>query len=376
MGSMMTLLEINDGCKSCCMDPSDIIQVRRKTMSLQSEIFEQPERLSALLTDQRAAVEAIAKTIRQHNIHWVFLAARGTSDNAGRYANYLWGAHNSLPLALATPSLFTYYHQPPHLKGALVVGISQSGQSPDILSVMAEGQRQGCLTLAITNEPNSPLAKAADLLLDIQAGQEKAVAATKTYTSELMAVAMLSTALSEDNVGWNCLLEVPGWVDEVLKQDASIARMAERYRYMSQCVVLGRGFNYCTAFEWALKLKELSYVIAEPYSSADFRHGPIAMIEGGFPVMAVAPNGKVFDTMLEILGKLRHDHSAELIIISDEKRALSLAQSAIPLPTGMPEWLTPIIGIVPAQLFANHLTRAKGLDPEKPRTIVKVTETT
>lgn len=344
-------------------------------MSLQTEILEQPERLSALLESQRKAVEKIADTIRQHDIRWVFLAARGTSDNAGRYANYLWGARNSLPLALATPSLFTYYQSPPKLKDALVVGISQSGQSPDIVSVLAEGKQQGCLTLAITNEPGSPLAQSAELVLDIQAGVEKAVAATKTYTCELMAVAMLSAALSERASSWKELAKVPGWVSQVLKQDAPIARMAERYRYMSQCVVLGRGFNYCTAFEWALKLKELTYTIAEPYSSADFRHGPIAMIEGGFPVMAVAPKGKVFDTMLEMLGKLRHEQSAELVVISDEKRALSLAQSPILLPPGMPEWLSPIVGIVPAQLFAAHLTLAKGFDPEQPRTIFKVTET-
>jgi len=344
-------------------------------MSLQTEILEQPERLSALLESQRKAVEKIADTIRQHDIRWVFLAARGTSDNAGRYANYLWGARNSLPLALATPSLFTYYQSPPKLKDALVVGISQSGQSPDIVSVLAEGKQQGCLTLAITNETDSPLAQSAELVLDIQAGVEKAVAATKTYTCELMAVAMLSTALSERASSWKELAKVPGWVSQVLKQDAPIARMAERYRYMSQCVVLGRGFNYCTAFEWALKLKELTYTIAEPYSSADFRHGPIAMIEGGFPVMAVAPKGKVFDTMLEMLGKLRHEQSAELVVISDEKRALSLAQSPILLPPGMPEWLSPIVGIVPAQLFAAHLTLAKGFDPEQPRTIFKITET-
>ena len=344
-------------------------------MSMQSEIFEQPERLSALLQNQRGTAEKIARTIRKHDIRWVFLAARGTSDNAGRYANYLWGAQNGLPLALATPSLFTYYDQPPQLRDALVIGISQSGQSPDIVSVLAEGARQGCLTMAITNEPASPLARSADLVMDIQAGPEKAVAATKTYTAELMAVAMLSAALSENKSFWKELEKVPGWTEKVLKQDAPIARMAERYRYMRQCVVLGRGFNYCTAFEWALKLKELTYVVAEPYSSADFRHGPIAMIEGGFPVMAVAPNGKVFDTMLEMLGKLRHEQSAELVVISDVKRALSLAQSPILLPAGMPEWLTPIVSILPAQLFAGHLTRAKGYDPEKPRTIGKITET-
>jgi glutamine---fructose-6-phosphate transaminase (isomerizing) len=344
-------------------------------MSMQSEIFEQPELLFHLLQSQRETVEIIATAIRKHNIRYVFLAARGTSDNAGRYANYLWGAQNQLPLALATPSLFTYYNRPPKMDGALVVGVSQSGQSPDIVSVIEEGRRQGCLTLSITNAPDSPLARAADLILDVQAGDEKSIAATKSYTTELMAIAMLSVALADDKTHWRELRKVSGWTEKVLKQNAPIAHMVERYRYIRQCVVLGRGFNYCTAFEWALKLKELTYTVAEPYSSADFQHGPIAIVEGGFPVLAVAPRGKVFDTMLEMLGRLRGDQLAELVVISDDKRALSLAQSPIQLPDGVPEWLTPIVSIVPAQLFAYHLTRAKGLNPEKPRTIGKVTET-
>jgi glutamine---fructose-6-phosphate transaminase (isomerizing) len=344
-------------------------------MTLKSEILEQPERLDGLLKRQRKTTEEIAAAIRRRDVRSVFLAARGTSDNAGRYANYLWGAQNGLPLALATPSLFTYYNQPPKLNGALVVGISQSGQSPDIVSVLEEGRRQGCPTLAITNAPASPLASVAEWILDIQAGEEKAVAATKTYTTELMAVAMLSAALAGNANFWKDLGRLSSWASRVLKLDDQITRMAERFRYMRQCVVLGRGFNYCTAFEWALKMKELSYVVAEPYSSADFRHGPIAMVEGGFPVMAVAPQGKVFDTMLEMLGRLRAEHAAELVVISDEKRALSLAQSPIMLPAGIPEWLSPIVSIIPGQLFACALTKIKGYDTEKPRSIGKVTET-
>src|SRR6266508_6131984 len=150
-------------------------------MTLHSEIFEQPQCLASLLDQQKNTVIEIARAIQSRNVQYAFLAARGTSDNAGRYANYLWGAHNGLPLALATPSLFTYYQSPPHLHGALVIGVSQSGQSPDIVSVVEEGKRQGCLTLAITNIPDSPLARSADLVFDIQAGAEKAVAATKTY---------------------------------------------------------------------------------------------------------------------------------------------------------------------------------------------------
>jgi glucosamine--fructose-6-phosphate aminotransferase (isomerizing) len=151
-------------------------RINKDNMTLHTEIFEQPERLASLLDKQKQTVLEIAKAIQSRNVQYAFLAARGTSDNAGRYANYLWGAHNGLPLALATPSLFTYYQSPPRLQGALVIGISQSGQSPDIVSVLQEGRRQSCLTLAITNEPDSPLAKAADLVLDIQAGEEKAVA--------------------------------------------------------------------------------------------------------------------------------------------------------------------------------------------------------
>ena len=345
-------------------------------MCLYSEITEQTERFKSLVGSQRKTVEQMAAEIIKGDIQYVFLAARGTSDNAGRYANYLLGALNGLPLALATPSLFTYYKQPPKLKNALVIGISQSGQSPDIVSVLDEGKKQNCLTLAITNEAKSPLAKAADFLLDIQAGNEKAVAATKTYTNELMSIAMLSTALSGNKTRWAELAEVPRWMKTVLKHDSRISQSAERYRYMDQTVALGRGFNYSTAFEWALKLKELAYVKAEPYSSADFQHGPIAMLESGFPVMAVAPKGKVFESMLEMLKRLRKELSAELVVISNDKKALSLASLPLSIPVDVPEWLSPLICILPAQMFAYHLTQAKGYNTERPRTIHKVTETT
>jgi glucosamine--fructose-6-phosphate aminotransferase (isomerizing) len=344
-------------------------------MSLHSEIFEQPQRLASLLENQKQTAIKIAEAIRSHHVHYAFLAARGTSDNAGRYANYLWGAHNGLPLALATPSLFTYYKRPPRLNHALVVGVSQSGQSPDIVSVLEEGRRQNCLTIAITNNPDSPLARAADFVLDIQAGSEKAVAATKTYTAELMSIAMISAAFNNSEEHWRELASVSKWAEEALVLDAQIAQMAQRYRYMSQCVVLGRGFNYATAFEWALKLKELTYLIAEPYSSADFQHGPIAMVEGGFPILAVAPNGKVYDSMLDMLTRLRKQRDAELVVISDHTKALSLAQSPIRLPAQIPEWLTPLVSIIPAQLFARHLTEVKGYDTDMPRNITKVTET-
>jgi len=344
-------------------------------MSLHSEILEQPACLERLISSQKKNVEEIAAAIRLRDIRFAFLAARGSSDNAGRYAKYLWGALNGLPLALATPSLFTYYQQPPQLKNALVVGISQSGKSPDILSVVQEGKRQGNLTLAITNASDSPLAQSADFVLDVQAGPELAVAATKTYTAELMAIAMLSTALAGKAKHWDELEQAAGWIGDALKQDKVIGQLAQRYRFMQQCVVLGRGYNYATAFEWALKLKELTYVEAEPYSSADFQHGPVAMVAQGFPVMAVIPAGKVFDSMMALLEHLRTDLLAELVVISNADKAQAVAASPIPIPAEVPEWLSPLVTIVPAQLFAYHLTRIKGFDVNKPRSISKITET-
>ena len=344
-------------------------------MTLLEEIHQQPDVLDHLLETQTEDIEKIARAMKKTSCEYIFLAARGTSDNAGRYANYTWGSFNSLPVALAAPSLFSIYKKPPRLKGALVVGISQSGQSPDIVSVLEEARRQGRPTLAIVNAPNSPLAKTADWVIDIKAGVEKAVAASKSYTAELMAVAMLAAALKGDADMRKSLTQVSGWIRQVLQQEEHIIRLAERYRYLERCAVLGRGYNYATAFEWSLKLKELCYVVAEPYSSADFQHGPIAIVERGFPVLAIAPSGQVCKNILDLLVELRETHLAELVIVSDQDEALQLAQSPMPLPEGIPEWLSPIVAIVPAQLFVHALTTAKGYSTETPRSIHKVTET-
>ncbi|MEJ2189126.1 MAG: SIS domain-containing protein [Acidobacteriota bacterium] len=344
-------------------------------MSLRSEILEQPAVLERLLDSQRKRVEEIAQTIRDREVRSIFLAARGTSDNAGLYAKYLWGSMNRLPVALAAPSLFTIYRTPPDLTGQLVVGISQSGQSPDIVSVVAEGRRQGALTLAVTNDASSPLAEETEMVLEIGAGTESAVAATKTYTCQLLAIAMLSAALRDDGQLFEVLERLPVLVDETLALEGAIEGAAQRFRYMDQCVVIGRGYNYATAYEWALKLKELTYVVADPYSPADFQHGPIAIVSQGFPVLAAAPMGAVFDDALSLLAKLVKDNGAELLAVSNDQRALDLAQTPLSLPEDLPEWLSPLVAIVPAQLFCYHLTRAKGYDTEAPRQLVKVTRT-
>jgi glucosamine--fructose-6-phosphate aminotransferase (isomerizing) len=343
-------------------------------MSLKTEIFSQPEVLSNLL-DNDTEIKKVAIEIRKRRVSYVFLAARGTSDNAGLYAKYLWGAANRLPMALAAPSLFSLYKSPPNLRDSIVIGVSQSGQSPDIISVLEEARRQGVLTLAITNDVHSPLAKVAELLIDIGAGEEKAVAATKTYTAELMIIAILSAMLENNNERLEELKHVPGFIEQVVGMDHQIERLAERYRYMQQCVVLGRGYNYATAFEWSLKLKELTYIAAGPYSSADFQHGPIAIVSESFPVLAVIPQGEVYKNMMMQLTHLVTEYQAELLAISNDKKALSLAHSPISLSKEISEWLSPIVAIVPAQLFSYHLARAKGFDAEKPRGLTKVTKT-
>ena len=344
-------------------------------MSLQSEILEQPAVLERLLQTQRAPVREMADAILRQDIHSIFIAARGTSDNAALYGKYLWGSMNRLPGALAAPSLFTIYGTPPNLQGSLVVGISQSGQSPDIVSVLAEGRAQGALTLAITNDPSSPLAHEAQMLLDTMAGPEQAIAATKTYTTQLLAIALLAVSLSGETRLFEALARVPQMVAETLSLDQAVDRAAQRFRDMNQCVVLGRGYNFATVYEWSLKLKELAYVVAEPYSSADFWHGPLAIVTRGFPVLAIVPTGAVFDEVMTLLSALVEEHGVELLAVSNEEQALGLAQTPLRLPTELPEWLSPLVSIVPAQLFCYHLTRAKGYDTEAPRRLKKITRT-
>ncbi len=342
--------------------------------NLYREIHEQPDALRRLLDKEEATALALADLIHGRGIDHVVIAARGTSDNAGRYAQYVLGAMNGLSVGLAAPSLFSIYHRPPRFGNALVLGISQSGKSPDIVSVLAEARRQGALTAALTNRPASPLADQADVVIDLQAGDERAVAATKTYTAELAAIALISVALSGAAESREALRAVPQAVATTLSMNEAVAAVAPRYRYMQRCVVAGRGYNYATAFETALKLKEMTYTIVEPYSSADFLHGPLAMIEPGFPVIVIAPSGVMAAEMTDFARTLQ-ERRAEVIAITDAGDLLALARVPLALPTPVPEWLSPITAIVPGQLLAMHLAHARDYDIDSPRGIRKVTET-
>jgi glucosamine--fructose-6-phosphate aminotransferase (isomerizing) len=348
--------------------------VALENSNLYREIHEQPAVLRQVVERERGTIRKLAAAVHGRQIDYVVIAARGTSDNAGRYAQYLFGAVNRLVVALATPSLFSIYKQPPRFGNALVIGISQSGKSPDIVSVLAEARRQGAMTAAITNFPDSDLGRQTEYIINLHAGEEKSIAATKTYTASLAAIAALSAELAQKSTMWEEMQQIPDVVAETLKLSDEIGQIVERYRYMNECVVLGRGYNYATAFELALKLKELTYTIAEPYSSADFMHGPLALIEHGFPAIVIAPSGVVLPEMQDFVKTLRK-REAEVIAISDDNATLDMARVPLKLPRAVPEWLSPISAIVPGQLFALHLTQVRDIDPDHPRGLRKVTET-
>ena len=278
-------------------------------------------------------------------------------------------------MTLATPSLVTVYERAPRFDGALVLGISQSGASPDIVAVLAEARRQGALTAVVTNKTESDLARQGDVVIDLMAGEEKAVAATKTYTAELAAIALLSAFLSGEDEAMAALERVPEAVSAVLGEADSVIRRAERFCYIERSVVIGRGFNYATAFETALKLKELTYTVVEPYSSADFLHGPLAMMERGFPAIVVAPTGRMQEEMRALITTLR-EREAEVVCISDRADILEHASVPLRVPQEVPEWLSPLTMIVPGQLLAMALAHTRGLDVDSPRAIRKVTRTT
>jgi glucosamine--fructose-6-phosphate aminotransferase (isomerizing) len=340
---------------------------------LEQEINEQPEAIQQLLDSETNPVQHLAASLRGQ-FDYVLIAARGTSDNAARYAQYTFGVYNQLQIALATPSLFTLYNRPPRLTGALVIGISQSGQSPDIAAVVAEGRQQGRPTIAITNDPASPLAEAAEYVIPVHAGSEQAVAATKTYTTSLAALALFSAALAGDQERLSQLRRVPEFMRQTLAGLASMMERAERYRYMGHCVVIGRGYNFATAFEIALKIKELTRTVAEPYSSADFRHGPIAMVGSGFPVLVIVPTDTVAGDVRALVADLK-GLGAELLLVSEDESLLDQAQLPLRLPGGIPEWLTPLMAVLPGQCFSLALAQAKGLNPDQPLGLKKVTET-
>lgn len=344
------------------------------TTKLEHEIAEQPDVLQRLVDAERGHIESIARAIRDAQPRYAVIVARGTSDNAARYAQYTLGALAGLSVGLATPSLTTLYDRTPRFDGALVIGISQSGESREPTLVLEQARSRGAvMTLSITNNPDSTLAHAADHHIPLLAGPEKSLAATKTYTAQLMVIALLANALSEADHAAD-LEQVPQWVRETLALNENTRAAAARYTFMTHCITLARGFNYCTGFEIALKLKELTYVAAEAYSSADFHHGPKAIVEPGFPLIAIMPDGAALASMDESISTLSAS-GADLTIVSNMDDVLERARLGLRIPAGIPEWLSPIVAVVPGQLLAMGLSESRGISVDSPRGLQKITLT-
>lgn len=341
---------------------------------LETELRAQPEALARLLDRHAGVAGEAAAAFRRDDVRYVLIASRGSSSNAARYAQYVLGRAHRVPVMFATPSLYTIYEQPPRLDGAIVIGISQSGASPDVRAVIAEARRQGRPTLALTNDPESPLARESDLVLPLEAGEERAVAATKTYVNSLGAIALLFCAIGDDGAARAELERIPSVLEQQIELSFATAPALDAYADIVGATVVGRGVNYGTAFEIALKIRELSGLVVEAYSPADLMHGPIAAVQPGWPVIVVAPTGPAHASVAEVVPALA-TRRARLLAVSDVPDLLLRADTPLPLVTATPEWLSPLVAVVPGQVTAMRLAQLRGLDIDSPAGLHKITLT-
>lgn len=335
------------------------------------EIAEQPAVLERTINAEREKVERLGAFLREREIDLIVLVARGSSDNASLFGRYLLEVTTGIPVSLSAPSVVTLYGAKINLSRALVVGVSQSGEGTDINAVLQSAKDSGAFTLGITNEADSTMAKIADETLLIHAGRERSVAATKTYTGQMLHFYLLSSILGDRKID---LERIPEYTQQALSLTPQVEMLVERYVFMENCVVVGRGMNYGNSYELALKLMETCYVVAERFSSADFFHGPLAIVERRFPVIMFAPSGVTKKSSVDLLNNLRDLH-ADCLAITNDAEIAAMSPKGLVLPSGIDEFLTPIPFIVPAQLFAAYLSAAKGLDPDAPRSLSKVTKT-
>lgn len=339
-----------------------------------AEIAEQPQAWTRLLAASGADSElaAAARRIQQYAPRFVLFVARGTSDHAALYAKYLTEITHQLPCGLVSPSTLTAYGARPDLSGVLMIGVSQSGGSPDLVQSLQVAGERGALTIAVTNKSGSPLAQAAHADVDVHAGPELAVAATKSYTGQLLALHLLLTrARGAEPSGTDRLVAA---AEVLLAEDDRISDLAQRYRFATRLVSTARGYSYPTAREAALKLMETSYVSAQAFSGADLLHGPLAMIDHDHPVIAVVPDGLGAEAMKPVLERLS-DRGADVAVFGgDQSVELGTVGFDLGCP-GITEELHPIIDIIPLQQLALEMTLARGLDPDAARGLSKVTQT-
>ena len=336
---------------------------------LHNEIHEQPAALRRALSEGRAAAQGLVDAARQRDVRYLVLAARGTSDHAATYAQYLFQIVCGKPVALAAPSVHTLFEAKVDYRDALVIGISQSGAGDDINAVLADAREAGALTAAVTNTADSALAGIAEHVLLCNAGVEKAVAATKTYTTTLALLALVGGLWGEHAE----LLENLDRIDETADRtltgtEGQVVPLASTLLHAERILSVARGLHLCTATEAALKIAETTYTATQSFSSADLLHGPIASVAVQTPCLLFAPNGKTRNVMGELGTKLRERGARVIDFRPDPDADVTLTDPGT-------ELLSPIVDILPAQLLAYHLTVARGLDPDNPRGLSKVTVT-
>jgi glucosamine--fructose-6-phosphate aminotransferase (isomerizing) len=338
------------------------------------EIRQQPQVLSRLLREERGKLQRLGEALRKRSIRLIILVARGSSDNAALFGRYLLEIATGIPVALAAPSIYTLYGAKMRLEHALVVGVSQSGEGEDINHVLTEARSFGAFMIGITNEENSSMVRLVDETLLVHGGRERSVAATKTFTGQMMMFYLLTEALTGGSSLIRGYERIPEFCEAALQHEAAVRELAQRYTFMENCVVLGRGLLYGNAYELALKLMETCYVVAERFSTADFFHGPLAMVERHFPVILFASPGPMVPGVKTMASRLRDLHAETLAITSDDELATTCSR-AVRMTPEMSEFLSPIPYIIPGQLFAALLAESKGLDPDMPRSLSKVTRT-
>ncbi|MEU9012781.1 SIS domain-containing protein [Streptomyces sp. NPDC048479] len=347
-------------------------QSERPGRIMSGEMAEQPAVLRRILEEGAPKIREVAAAIAARGPRFVLLTARGTSDNAALYAKYLLEIQLGLPCGLTSMSTTTAYGARPDLTDVLVITVSQSGGSPDLVASTKAAREAGAITLAVTNNADSPLAAVSEFHIDILAGPENALPATKTYTASLLALYLFVEGLrGGDGAAAKILPELAA---QTLSRQDEVRQLASRYRFAERMVITSRGYGYPTAKEAALKLMETSYIPALAYSGADLLHGPLAMVDNISPVIAVVTDGKGGEALQPVLDRLR-GRGADLVVIGPEPQ-VDAASAGFVLPVdGVPEELQPILEILPLQLLAYEVTIARGQDPDAPRALAKVTET-
>ncbi len=338
---------------------------------MEKEIREEPQKLLEAYRMNLEKIEYIASEFKLRNIRHVVLAARGSSDHAGVYFKYLMEILVGIPVSLSAPSVITAYHGQLDLSDTMTIGISQSGQAEDVMAVVSRAKAMNALTVSVTNDPGSPLAKMAKYHLDQCAGKEKSVAATKTFTAEMYLLALLVERISQNKKLKEELDDLPRLMDETMSLDSKITTMAKSFKTIGSCFVIGRGLNDAIALEIALKLQETSYIQAFGYATSDFCHGPFALVEEGSVALLLAPEDETFPDSENITKRL-YKAGAMIVALTDDE-GLDVKDKIVLPKSG--EYVKPFLFTMAGQLLALRVSEAKGIDPDHPRNLKKITIT-